>query len=111
MRIPKALEAMVADLISEETKKREEVEGILSQIHEMTEAYFDPEKTEPAIRAAAELRVNGHVVNRTETEPTREPSPQQLFDNAVKVNMRIKGMTEEEAVMAAEREREERQRR
>lgn len=43
MKIPKALEAMVADLISDETKKREEVEGILSQIHELTEPFFNPD--------------------------------------------------------------------
>lgn len=44
MRIPTALEEMVAGLISDEQKKREEVEGILSQIHELTAAYFEPER-------------------------------------------------------------------
>lgn len=43
MKIPKALEAMVADLISDETRKREEVEAILSKIHELTEPFFNPD--------------------------------------------------------------------
>lgn len=42
MKIPQALESMVADLISDEKQKREEVEAVLSQIHEMTEAYLKP---------------------------------------------------------------------
>ena len=44
MKIPAALEQMVAGLISEETKKREEVEAVLSQIHELTKDFYDPEK-------------------------------------------------------------------
>lgn len=43
MKIPKALEAMVADLISDETKKREEVEATLSKIHALTEPFFNPD--------------------------------------------------------------------
>jgi hypothetical protein len=42
MKIPTALEEMVAGLISDERKERERVEGILSQIHELTAAYFKP---------------------------------------------------------------------
>lgn len=40
MKIPAKLEAMVADLISDETEKREEIEGILSEIHELTEGFY-----------------------------------------------------------------------
>jgi len=40
MKIPTALEEMVADLISDETRKREEIEGVLSQIHELTERFY-----------------------------------------------------------------------
>jgi len=43
MKIPTALEEMVAGLISDEQKKREEVEGILSKIHELTEPFFNPD--------------------------------------------------------------------
>lgn len=41
MKIPTALEEMVAGLISDERKERERVEGILSQIHELTEPFFN----------------------------------------------------------------------
>jgi len=43
MKIPTALEEMVADLISDETRKREEIEGVLSQIHELTERFYNPD--------------------------------------------------------------------
>lgn len=43
MKIPTALEEMVAGLISDEREKREEVEGILSQIHGLTAPFFSPD--------------------------------------------------------------------
>ncbi len=43
MKISSKLEEMVADLVSDERQKREEVEAVLSKIHELTEAYFKPE--------------------------------------------------------------------
>jgi hypothetical protein len=48
MKIPSALEEMVAGLISDEQAKREEVEGILSQIHGLTAPFFNPEAPLPA---------------------------------------------------------------
>jgi hypothetical protein len=43
MKIQDKLVEMVADLNSEERQKREEVEAILSQIHELTEPFFNPD--------------------------------------------------------------------
>jgi len=50
MKISAKLEEMVADLVSDEKAKREEVEGVLSQIHELTAAYFEP-TAEPQVIA------------------------------------------------------------
>lgn len=44
MKIPAALEQMVAGLISEERAEKERVEAVLSQIHELTKDFFDPER-------------------------------------------------------------------
>lgn len=59
MKIPTALEEMVAGLISDERKERERVEAILSQIHELTEPFFNP----------AAPQVSSH------SEPDEAPAP------------------------------------
>lgn len=43
MKIPAALEQMVAGLISEERAEKERVEAVLSQIHQLTKDFYDPE--------------------------------------------------------------------
>lgn len=84
MKIPEKLEAMVADLISDEKAKREEVEGVLSQIHELTEAYFDPsqsfEKTDAAQALAGDFM-------RPE-QPAPEPSLDAQLQNQIAFNLR-----------------------
>lgn len=53
MKIPAALEQMVAGLISDERAEKERVEAVLSQIHQLTAAYFEPEKVVPPIFTAS----------------------------------------------------------
>lgn len=79
MKIPNALEEMVAGLISDEKSKREEVEAVLSQIHSLTEAYFNPDAPVVVLPADA-----------PEPEPQLAApiSQERLFENAVKFNER-----------------------
>lgn len=95
MRIPKALEEMVAGLISDETKKREEIEAVLSEIHKLTEGFY----AHPA----------GGTPHAEEVPPS-EPEfvPQELSDaqrveNFTKAFIR-KGMPPDRARDAAEEE-------
>ena len=87
MRIPSALESMVADLISDETRRREEVEGVLSKIHELTEEYFNPEKA--AGREAAEALLS---------VPEEPPAP--VLSQAEKLK-NFKGMFERKGLPEA----------
>lgn len=77
MKISSKLEEMVADLVSDERKKREEVEAVLSKIHEMTEAYFDPEKE--ALRELAggdtEERIQAMYAGAPPEPEDFEPAP------------------------------------
>jgi hypothetical protein len=62
MKIPKALEEMVAGLISDEKAEKERVEAVLSQIHELTKDFYEPEQR---------LEVNGlrNVLSHPEQVP------------------------------------------
>lgn len=72
MKIPKALEEMVAGLISEERAEKERVEGILSQIHELTESFYHPR---PDQEMAARIAERNGLINPPPPEPEAAPVP------------------------------------
>jgi hypothetical protein len=100
VKISTKLEEMVADLVSDEKSKREEVEAVLSQIHSLTEAYFNPEKKLTQKQYESLTAVKGpdgnwqHSVASAPVTPDRElESQRKLFE--------AKGIQPEEALRRA----------
>lgn len=86
MKIPAALEQMVAGLISDERAEKERVEAVLSQIHKLTADFYDPvvrEIEEQEESRRAELR-------GPDPEPVPAPpiTQERLLENAINFNMR-----------------------
>lgn len=102
MKIPQKLEAMVADLISDETKKREEIEGILSQIHELTEPFFNPAPERLSGLPVLDAKEDIHIHPEPEFVP-QELSDAQRVENFTKRFIR-KGMPPDMAREKAEEE-------
>ncbi len=99
MKISEKLEAMVADLISDEKQKREEVEGVLSEIHKLTEAYFNPPE-DPLLAAVGGTQPENPkaIVPVHTSEPRQDiESLDAQLQNAIKFNMRVQGDDKETA--------------
>ena len=83
MQIPKALEQMVAGLISDERAEKERVEAVLSQIHELTKGFYDPDAPRVFV---PEDGSPPHVLS--EPQPAQPISQERLLENAIRFNMR-----------------------
>ena len=100
MKIPNALEEMVAGLISDETRKREEIEGILSQIHELTEPFFNSNELN-GLQAVVAAGERGEAVLGAEVEPAPVLSQAEKLKNFTAAFER-RGMPPDRARDAAE---------
>jgi hypothetical protein len=99
MKIPTALEEMVAGLISDEKEKREEVEAVLGQIEELV-SRFKADRIEAGIRERGALSSDGSV-------PPPEDPPAPVLSQAEKLKnftaaFERRGMPPERAQDAAE---------
>jgi hypothetical protein len=74
MQIPKALEQMVAGLISDERAEKERVEAVLSQIHELTKDFYEPDQKmiDPSSTPAAPRYIEAPVTVDRELESQRK---------------------------------------